>query len=156
MGLGNHPIAAEVVGLRGEVEPINPATQAGEFDGELDLPGIDRLVLAVSVNVKLRIHAVFEDRHLDGEISVPKHAAAVRPALVVRSRGCAVLGALRRLLFPILTGCEESGGRDHQRKARQPIECIGVHQRRSAVEVEGEIPAWRPVRRSRAAWSMWY
>ena len=156
MGLGDHAIAAEVVGLRGEGEPINPAAQAGELDGELDLPGIDGLVFAVGVDVKLRIHALFKDGHLDGEVSVSKHAAAVRPALVVSGRGCAVLGAFRRRLIPIPTGGKESGGRDCEPKARQPIECIGVHQRRSAVEVEGEIPAWRPVRRSRAAWSMWY
>src|SRR3546814_9552324 len=88
---------AQEILLGDEGEAIDPAAEAIELDAELDLRRCNRLVVAIGVNPEFRLHPVFEDRHLDREIAVAEHPAAMRPTLVFgRGRRRMLLGFVGR------------------------------------------------------------
>ena len=148
VGLGHDTGAAQIVLLRGEGEAVDLAAEADQLNAETDRFGIDRFVLVVGVDVELRIDPVFEDGHLQGEVAVAEHAAPMRAAFVVGGRGG--VAAFRRGLFGLGAAAGEQAGGEDQGERREAPGRSRRHQRLSAGWVETR-PAWRPVRRSRAA-----
>ncbi len=78
MRLRDDALAGEIVALGPEREAIDLAPQTRERDRKADGLRIDRLAVARGIDAELRVLAVFEDGHLDGEIAVREQAAAMR------------------------------------------------------------------------------
>src|SRR3546814_19012825 len=109
----------------------------------------NRLVVAIGVNPEFRLHPVFEDRHLDREIAVAEHPAAMRPTLVFgRGRRRMLLGFVGR--GALTAGGEQVAG---EQNARNWV--ATGHQRFSALARSEERrvgEGW--VSKSRSRWSL--
>src|SRR3546814_9340115 len=94
----------------------------------------------------LGIDTILEDGHLDREIAVAQHAAAMRSALIIGSGGgCMLTGLVGGRA--LATGSEERTGEQDAREGQDT-----GHQRFSALVMR---EAWRPVSRSRRTLSRW-
>ena len=81
--LDHRTIAAQIIIFGGETVSVGFPIEPLERHGQRNFAGRDRFSVAVGVNAEFRRDAIFEDGHLDREISVAQYASVVGAALIV-------------------------------------------------------------------------
>jgi hypothetical protein len=86
MRLVDDSIGAKKLLLRLEGEPVHLPAEPSDVDCNPDLPGIERPVVQIRIDMEFRWHAGLENRYLQREVVIAQQAAIVGPSLEVRLR----------------------------------------------------------------------